>query len=95
MTTCPTPRFHPARPASARAVHGPDWPARLVYSLMFLAAVAMLSLPQAREASATFGWLPFWLAGLPATAWLALAAARRRTGGWARPSARVRRRALC
>lgn len=56
---------------------GPDWPARVVAALVFLAAMAMLSLPQARAASATFGWLPLWLPGLPATAWLALAVARR------------------
>lgn len=81
MTACLTTRFHPVSHTSAKAGGGPDWPARLVYALMFLAAVAMLSLPQARAASATFGWLPLWLAGLPATAWLALAAARRRAQG--------------
>jgi hypothetical protein len=52
----------------------------VVTALVFLAAMAMLSLPQARAASATFGWLPLWLPGLPATAWLALALARRRAG---------------
>jgi hypothetical protein len=50
----------------------------VVLAAMFLAVVAMLSLPQARGASAVLGWLPLWLAGLPASAWLALAAARRR-----------------
>jgi len=54
-----------------------DWPARLVLASTILAAVAMLSLPQARGASATFGLLPFWLAVLPAAAWLALALVRR------------------
>ena len=57
---------------------GPDWAGRALLALVFLAAVAMLSLPQARSASATFGWLPLWLAGLPATAGLALAAVRHR-----------------
>ncbi|MGY1458448.1 MULTISPECIES: hypothetical protein [unclassified Luteimonas] len=52
----------------------------MVVALVFLAAMAMLSLPPARAASATFGWLPLWLPGLPATAWLALAVARRRAG---------------
>jgi hypothetical protein len=51
----------------------------VLLAAMFLAVVAMLSLPQARAASATFGWLPLWLVGLPATAWLALAGARRRS----------------
>ncbi|QDW66949.1 hypothetical protein [Luteimonas granuli] len=60
------------------SVPAPDWPARVVLAAMFLAVVAMLSLPQARGASAVLGWLPLWLAGLPASAWLALAAARRR-----------------
>jgi hypothetical protein len=78
MTACRTPRFHPAPRVAAPVRSAPDWPARVVLALMFLAAVAMLSLPQARAASATFGVLPLWLAGLPATAWLALAAARRR-----------------
>ncbi len=68
-----------ARPHATR--QGADWAGRAVLAMMFLAAVAMLSLPQARGASATFGWLPLWLAGLPATAWLALAVARRGTGG--------------
>ena len=84
-----TPRQHllsqsciPLRAAVRGHVHapGPDWAGRAVLAMMFLAAVAMLSLPQARGASATFGWLPLWLAGLPATAWLALAVARRRSG---------------
>lgn len=65
--------------ASTRARNDvPDWAGRVVLALAFLAVVAMLSLPQARTASATFGWLPLWLAGLPAAAGLALAAARRR-----------------
>jgi len=59
-------------------VPGPDWPARVLGATLFLAVIAMLSLPQARAASTTFGLLPLWLVGLPATAWLALAGARRR-----------------
>ena len=65
-------------PRARHAPDAPDWAGRAVLALAFLAAVAMLSLPQAREASTTFGWLPLWLAGLPATAALALAAARHR-----------------
>ena len=68
----------PPRPAGAGA--SPDWAGRVVLALAFLSAVAMLSLPEARAASANFGWLPLWLAGLPATAGLALAATRRRAG---------------
>lgn len=70
-----------ARPAGRPAhlhAQSADWPARVVLAALFLAVMAMLSLPPARAASATFGWLPLWLAGLPATAWLALALARRR-----------------
>lgn len=66
----------PPRRDGARAA--PDWAGRAVLALAILAAVALLSLPGARTASATFGWLPLWLAGLPATAALALAAARHR-----------------
>lgn len=68
-------------PPRAGAGAAPDWAGRLVLALAFLAVVAMLSLPEARTASSTFGLLPLWLAGLPATAWLALAAARRRAAG--------------
>ncbi|MEN1941395.1 hypothetical protein WCE41_09685 [Luteimonas sp. MJ246] len=64
----------------AAAKAAPDWTARVLLALMFLAAVAMLSLPPARGASDSFGWLPLWLAGLPGTAWLALAMARRTRG---------------
>ncbi|MEN1956031.1 hypothetical protein WCE34_08040 [Luteimonas sp. MJ204] len=71
-------RFHSVRLAAAAVPAGPDWVARGVLALMFLALVAMLSLPQARGDSASFGWVPLWLAGLPVTAWLALAVARRR-----------------
>ena len=65
---------------AARGRPATDWPARVLLALMFLAVVAMLSLPQARVASASFGWMPLWLFGLPATAWLALAGVRRREG---------------
>src|SRR5690606_8973053 len=55
-------------------------PLRLVEAallgLLFLAAVAVLSLPAARTASAQLGWVSLWLLGLPAAAlamarWLA------------------------
>lgn len=65
---------------AARGAPGTDWPARVLLALMFLAVVAMVSLPQARVASASFGWMPLWLFGLPATAWLALAGVRRHEG---------------
>lgn len=65
-------------PAGAAA---PDWAARALVAALFLAAVAVLSLPQARHASPAFGWVPLWLLGLPATAWLALRLARRRPDG--------------
>lgn len=76
-----TARSHSVSPFPPRraGVHAsPDWAGRVVLALAFLAVVAMLSLPEARAASATFGWLPLWLAGLPATAGLALAAVRHR-----------------
>lgn len=43
-----------------------------------LGLVAMLSFPAARAAGETFGWLPFWLVALPASAWCAARALRRR-----------------
>ena len=78
-----TAHSHAVSPFHSRGTggHAPDWAGRLVLALAFLAVVAMLSLPQARTASPTFGWLPLWLAGLPAAAGLALAAARRRARG--------------
>uniref|UniRef100_UPI001F57E60B hypothetical protein n=1 Tax=Luteimonas aquatica TaxID=450364 RepID=UPI001F57E60B len=39
---------------------------------LFLGAVAMLSLPAARGASAAFGWMPLWLLGMPLASLLAL-----------------------
>lgn len=77
-------RMH-ARGAGPRA-DSPDWAGRAVLGVMFVALVTMLSLPEARAASATFGWLPLWLAGLPASAWLALLLERHRAG--ARPDLR-------
>lgn len=72
------PIFHSAVAVRhAPPAQGPDWAARLVLASAFLAGVALLSLPGARGASATFGLLPLWLAVLPAVAWLALAVARR------------------
>lgn len=70
--------------------------AQCVLGALFVAAVVVLSLPQARAASAGFGWVPFWLLALPASAWLALQAQR-----WLAPATRtpaapasLRRRAL-
>ena len=34
-----------------------------------LGLLAMLSFPAARSVGASFGWLPFWLVVLPASAW--------------------------
>lgn len=78
-----TAHSHAVSPFPSNHARGdaPDWAGRVVLALVFLAVVAMLSLPQARMASPTFGWLPLWLAGLPTAAGLALAAARRRARG--------------
>lgn len=46
--------------------------ARALLAALFLGLVALASLPAARAASATFGWVPLWLLLVPATAWLAL-----------------------
>jgi hypothetical protein len=43
-----------------------------------LGLVAMLSLPAARGASESLGWLPFWLLALPLTAWATARALRQR-----------------
>lgn len=72
--------FHSGAAVRHSPSDAPDWAGRAVLAMLFLAAVALLSLPQARGASAAFGWLPLWLLGLPATAWLALAVARRQPG---------------
>jgi hypothetical protein len=55
-----------------------------------LALIALLSLPAARGASDTFGWLPFWLLALPLTAWAVARALRRHSNhGHALPMATV------
>ena len=54
-----------------------DWPVRVLQAFLFLGVVAMLSLSPARTASAGLGLVPLWLVLLPASAWLALAMARR------------------
>lgn len=61
--------------------------------LLFLALVALSSLPAARAASPVFGWTPLWLLGLPAAA-LATAFALRlmRRHPSAASQARLRRR---
>lgn len=61
--------------------------------LLFLALVALSSLPAARAASPVFGWTPLWLPGLPAVA-LATAFALRwsRRHPHAASSTRLRRR---
>lgn len=41
---------------------------QVLWSLLFLGVVAMLSLPEARSSSVALGWMPLWLAGLPAAA---------------------------
>ena len=71
-----------ATAASARrSTAGRGGAGRVLLALMFLGLVAMLSLPQARAASATFGWMPLWLLALPLSAWLGLQAGRRAGGG--------------
>lgn len=68
----------PQRPVAPAP--GTDWPVRAVQATLFLGVVAVLSLAPARAASGGFGMVPFWLVLLPASAWLALAVARRRGG---------------
>jgi len=51
--------------------------ARLLLGTLCVAAVAVLSLPQARAVSAVFGWTPLWLLAAPSSAWLALQLRRR------------------
>ena len=51
--------------------------ARILLGALCVAAVAVLSLPEARTASAAFGWTPLWLIAMPSSAWLALQARRR------------------
>ncbi|TWT22642.1 hypothetical protein FQY83_06400 [Luteimonas marina] len=65
----------------------------LLLGALFLGAIAMLSLPAARGASATLGWMPLWLLGLPAAS-LATAFALRlsRRVAMQAPSSAPRRR---
>jgi hypothetical protein len=51
--------------------------ARILLGVLCIAAVAVLSLPQARAANAAFGWTPLWLLATPLSAWLALQLRRR------------------
>lgn len=74
-----TQRTAGAPPATARVRRERQAPAaaeiplaRVLAGLLFLAGVALASLPQARAVSATFGWVPLWLLLVPASAWLAL-----------------------
>lgn len=66
--------------------------ARALQALLFVAVVAMSSLPQARTVSETFGWLPLWLLAIPSAAWLALWAAARFGDAADAPTARATRR---
>ncbi len=56
------PASRPAQPALAMVEQA-------MLGLAVLALVALVSLPAAHGASATFGWLPFWLLALPLSAW--------------------------
>ena len=46
--------------------------------LATLGLIMILSFPEARSVSDTFGWLPFWLFALPLSAWAAARALRGR-----------------
>jgi hypothetical protein len=82
-------------PATQHSSATPSPVAHCLLGALFLAAVMLLSLPQARAVSADFGWVPFWLLALPASAWLALQAQRLLTPGARTPaSAAARRRSL-
>jgi hypothetical protein len=48
---------------------------------LVLALVTMLSLPETRGASESFGSLPFWLLVLPLTAWATARGLRQRGNG--------------
>ena len=61
--------------ATAHPEPGPQL-APAVLGALFVAAVAVLSLPQARGTSEAFGWMPLWLLALPLAAWLGLQAGR-------------------
>jgi len=58
-----------------------------------LGLVAILAFPEARGASETYGWLPFWLLALPICAWAVARALRGRASqeSATRPLARVHR----
>lgn len=68
-STCTTTAAAPGRSPDALLAH-------VLLGIFWIAAVAVLSLPQARMASAIFGWLPLWLLAMPLSAWLALQARR-------------------
>ena len=50
-------------------------PGQVLLGLLFLAAIALFSLPGARGASSAIGAMPLWLLGMPLASLLALAAA--------------------
>jgi|GEM_PF-595105 len=65
----------------------------LLLCALFLGAIAMLSLPAARGASATLGWMPLWLIGLPAASLATAFALRLSRRGFAQtPSSAMHRR---
>ena len=72
-------RRRPAMPRAARAPAASPL-AQAMLGLLLLAAITVLSLPEARAVSASLGWVPFWLLALPASAWLALQLPRRASG---------------
>lgn len=51
---------------------------RLLVAALFVAAVAVLSLPAARTTSLLLGWMPLWLLGMPLTSVVALRVSRSR-----------------
>jgi len=65
----------PVRPAALHAT--PSMIEQVLLAALFLALVAVASLPGARAASAGVGWVPLWLLALPACS-LAVAFALRR-----------------
>ncbi|MFC3716478.1 hypothetical protein ACFONC_09960 [Luteimonas soli] len=72
MTPASRPLFHDAAINDAAAPPLAAW----LLGMLFLGAIAMLSLPAARADSAAFGWMPLWLLGMPLASLAALAAAR-------------------
>lgn len=69
-----------SRPAPARPMPGDVLIEHALLGLAALAVVALISLPAARSASDTFGWLPFWLLALPLCAWATARLLRLRAG---------------